>query len=76
MVDASWTTVGSTDIFFGTSYWALCAQDREIVEQLILHSSSISKEVSFRVQTALDGRSAYPDTVTETSFAQWWMKEK
>ena len=76
MVDASWTTVGSTYMFSETSYWALCAQDRETVEQLILHSSSISEEVWFRVQTALDGRSAYPDSVTETSFAQWWMKEK
>jgi len=62
MVDASWTTAGSADIFFETSYWALCAQDREIIEQLILHSSSISEEIWFTVQTALDGRSVYPNT--------------
>ena len=48
MVDVG-QRIGSTDMFSRASYWALCAQDRETVEQLILHSSAISEKVWFRL---------------------------
>jgi len=61
-----WTTVGSTDMFSGTSYVLKTGRH--------LHSSSISEEVWFRLLWMAGQHIQTP--VTETSFAQWWMKEK